>query len=132
MKQKLSYTRLENMGNKSRIKTKKYHKFGNGKVVDRSRLFWINAVGTTAALLSSITLVPQVHRLIKTRNISSLSLYSGFLIMATSLLWITYNLLVGTYHGIFSSTLNLINASIITYMVVTIRYMGAEGVDTPL
>lgn len=109
--------------------TGKNHRFGNGKIVDPKRMFWINAIGTTAALLSSITLVPQVHRLVTTRNISSLSLYSGLLIMVTSMLWITYNLLVGTYHGIFSSTLNLINASIITYMVVTIRYMEAEGID---
>lgn len=102
---------------------------GNGKVVSKRKMFWINVVGTLAALLSSVTLVPQVYKLVNTRDVSSLSLYTSMLVMCTSILWITYNLMVGMYHGIFSSSLNFINACIITYIVVDVRYRGGDGID---
>jgi MtN3 and saliva related transmembrane protein len=100
-----------------------------GNIPNNKRIF-INIVGTVAAVISSITLIPQLAELIETRNVSGLSLGSYSLVIAVSVMWMMYHSMTGTYHGLVSSSMNLIFGSVIFYYIASIRYFGAEGNDT--
>ena len=89
----------------------------------------INIVGTCAALLSSISLMPQLYAVRSTRNVSGLSLGTPAIIMLTSTLWLTYHILTGTYHGAFSGAFNLMASMIIAYTIYSIRFLDAPGLD---
>ena len=89
----------------------------------------INVIGTIAAILSSISLMPQLYAVRSTRNVGGLSLGTPMIIITTSALWLSYHLLTGTYHGAFSGMFNLTAAIIISWTIISIRFLGAPGID---
>ena len=93
------------------------------------RQLMINVVGTIAALLSSISLMPQLYVVRSTRNVAGLSLGTPAIIVLTSALWLSYHVLTGTYHGAISGSFNLMASLLITWTIVTIRYFDYPGVD---
>jgi uncharacterized protein with PQ loop repeat len=93
------------------------------------RQFVINVVGTLAAILSSVSLMPQLYAVRSSRDIGGLSLGTPLIIVVTSTLWLTYHLLTGTYHGAFSGSFNLMASIIISWTIYDIRFRGAPGID---
>ena len=89
----------------------------------------INIVGTIAAILSSVSLMPQLYAVRSYRDIGGLSLGTPLIIVCTSTLWLTYHLLTGTYHGAFSGSFNLMSSILISWTIISIRYLGAPGID---
>jgi uncharacterized protein with PQ loop repeat len=91
------------------------------KELDKKTLFYVNVVGTTAAIISSVSLLPQVFNVITTKNVDGLSLSTTLLIMATTALWIGYHMKLGTYPPLVSASFNFVFASILAYYIITIR-----------
>lgn len=96
---------------------------GSQKELQRKpmRLFTINVIGTTAAIISAISLLPQLFNVIETNNVDGISLSTLLLIFTTSLLWLIYHIMMGTYHGSVSSSFNLLFATALIYLVIKIR-----------
>ena len=98
---------------------------------NNKRIF-VNIMGTIAAVLSSITLIPQLIEIVGKRNISGLALGTYSIVVAVSSIWMGYHLLTGTYHGLVSSSFNFAVGIVILYNIIAIRYRGADGYDIQL
>lgn len=90
----------------------------------------IQVIGTIAAVLSSISLMPQLYAVRSTRNVAGLSLGTPIIIVFTSALWLSYHLLTGTYHGAVSGSFNFMAAVIIAWTVFSIRFLDYPGSDS--
>jgi len=51
---------------------------------------WIEVIGFTGALLSSITFVPQVFKAAKSKSVGDLSLYTILIVTVSTVLWLIY------------------------------------------
>lgn len=99
------------------------------KHLDQKTLFYVNVIGTTAAIISSVSLLPQVFNVVSTKNVEGLSLSTILLIMVTTALWIVYHIKMGTYPALVSASFNFLWATILTYYIITIRNEeGKSGV----
>lgn len=87
------------------------------KADQKKKTFWIGVVGTIAATISAVSLVPQVRDTITTKDVTGLSLGTIILILITSILWFTYHFLSGTYHGSISSSFTIIFCIILIYFI---------------
>lgn len=97
-----------------------------------NRTLFVNLIGTTAAIISAISLLPQLFDVFKTKNVEGISVSTITLIFITSLLWLTYHILMGTYHGSVSAGFNMVFAAILLGMVFSIRASNGEGERLPL
>lgn len=89
-----------------------------GKLIDKRKALFVNIIGTVAATISAVSLLPQVRDVVVTKNVTGLSLSSYVLIMVTMCLWIVYHSMVGTYHGAISATCGAIFSATIVYHIV--------------
>jgi len=70
-------------------------------------------IGLIAAALTTISLIPQVVTVIKTRNTSSISLGMYSLYTAGTTMWLTYGILSGQLPIIASNGIGVVLAAII-------------------
>ena len=68
---------------------------------------WINAVGVGAALFSMASFVPQIIKIVRERDASSVSLRMYMVTVAGFCLWIGYGLLIGSWPVAASNVVNL-------------------------
>ena len=90
----------------------------NGKLLDKRKALIINIIGTVAATISAVSLLPQVRDIIVTKNVSGLSLSSYTLLLVTACLWVTYHTLLGTYHGAIAGSCGAIFSGVIVYYIL--------------
>ena len=91
------------------------------RISDPKVAFRLNLIGTVAAIISSISLLPQVFDVYTTNNVDGLSLSTLILICITTALWILYHLQMGTYPALVSATFNFAFSAMIIYKVLTLR-----------
>lgn len=90
-----------------------------------SQLF-VNAVGTAAALCSMASFVPQVLKIIKERDASSVSLRMYLVTVTGFALWLTYGVMLKSWPLIASNAVSLALSSAI--LALKLRYPdGAEA-----
>ncbi|WP_051052749.1 SemiSWEET family sugar transporter [Fulvivirga imtechensis] len=53
---------------------------------------WIEIVGHLGALLSSITFIPQVYKVYKSKSVGDLSLYMMLIVFSSTLVWLVYGI----------------------------------------
>lgn len=53
---------------------------------------WIQIVGHVGAFLSSITFIPQVYKVWKTKSVQDLSLAMMFIVASSTLIWLVYGI----------------------------------------
>lgn len=53
---------------------------------------WVEYVGLTGSVLSSITFVPQVYKAWKSKSIGDLSIYTILIISVSTLIWVVYGI----------------------------------------
>lgn len=53
---------------------------------------WIEIAGHTGAFLSSITFIPQVYKVWKTKSVEDLSLAMMLIVTCSTLIWLTYGI----------------------------------------
>ncbi len=51
---------------------------------------WIEVVGHVGAFLSSITLIPQVYKVWKTKSVNDLSLNMMLIVFTSTIVWLVY------------------------------------------
>ena len=68
---------------------------------------WINVVGVGAAVCSMISFVPQIIKILRERDASSVSLRMYIVTVAGFLLWIAYGALIKSWPVAGSNVVNL-------------------------
>ena len=51
---------------------------------------WIEAMGHFGAFLTSVTFIPQVYKVWKTKSVKDLSLTMMLIVVLTTIVWLTY------------------------------------------
>lgn len=76
----------------------------------------VDSIGSAAAVLTTVSFVPQAWHTFKTRDVSgiSLSMYSAFTLGVT--LWLVYGLLLGAWPIIIANVITLVLALAILVM----------------
>src|SRR5436190_1833922 len=67
----------------------------------------INILGYTAALCTALSFVPQVYKIIRTRNTEGISLIMYALCVTGVFLWLIYGILIWSFPVIFANALTL-------------------------
>lgn len=83
---------------------------------------WVEAVGTAAATLTTVSFVPQAWLTWRTRDVSGISvgMYSAFALGVA--LWLLYGVLIGSWPIIVANVITLTLAMAI--LVMRLRYDG--------
>lgn len=76
-----------------------------------------NMVGIAAVSVSMMINLPQLYKVVKSGRSRDLSCVTYILLCVSSILWITYHYLSGTYHGMVSSSITLTTALIILFLI---------------
>ncbi len=53
---------------------------------------WIEMIGHTGAVLSSITFIPQVYKVWQTKSVGDLSLVMMLIVFTSTLIWLVYGI----------------------------------------
>lgn len=77
--------------------------------------FYIELIGTVAALLTTGSFVPQVYKTWKTKDAKSLSLPMVLLLFLGVLLWITYGFLITSIPILAANIVTAICVGILIY-----------------
>jgi MtN3 and saliva related transmembrane protein len=51
---------------------------------------WVEIVGFTGSMLSSVTFVPQVYKAWKSKSVGDLSIYTILIVSVSTLIWLVY------------------------------------------
>ena len=89
-----------------------------------SQLF-VNAVGTAAALCSMSSFVPQVMKIVRERDASSVSLRMYLVTVTGFSLWLAYGVMLKSWPLIASNAVSLALSA--TVLVLKLRYGDGEG-----
>ena len=78
--------------------------------------FWIDAIGSVAAVLTTASFIPQAWHSFKTRDVSGISLgmYSVFTLGVT--LWLLYGVLLQSWPLMIANSITLVLAAAILGM----------------
>jgi uncharacterized protein with PQ loop repeat len=86
---------------------------------------WANRFGIAAASIGSVTLVPQLLKIVRTRDVSDLSPITYALIVLVSMLWMGHHANLvgfhGKYHGFVAAGVTAIIASAIFVLILAWR-----------
>lgn len=70
--------------------------------------FFVEAVGTIAAVCTTLCWLPQTLRVLRERDTSSLSLVTFATLVVGIVLWLAYGLMIGSWPLIFANLLTLV------------------------
>jgi len=73
----------------------------------------IEIIGYVAATLTTIALLPQVIKIIKTKDTKNLSLYMYIVFVIGISLWLVYGILITNYALIFANAVTIVLGAII-------------------
>ncbi len=66
---------------------------------------WIELVGHTGAFLSSVTFIPQVYKVWKTRSVNDLSLAMMLIVFTSTLIWLVYGIALNLWPVILANSI---------------------------
>lgn len=84
----------------------------------------LNVIGFLAVLTSTISLIPQIIKMIKTHSVEDISIGMISNFLATSLLWIVYGWMIDSWSVWLTNIFMLIFAVIMAYLKV--KYQNIE------
>ncbi len=84
-------------------------------------------LGTTAALLTSISFVPQVLKILKTGNTSGISLIMYALFVTGVACWLVWGMFLGQTPVVIANGLTLILSSAVLFLKIRAVAQGREN-----
>jgi MtN3 and saliva related transmembrane protein len=87
----------------------------------------INTLGTTAAILTSISFVPQVLKILKTRNTSGISLIMYALFVSGVACWLVWGLMLHQTPVVIANAVTLVLSSAVLILKIRAVLLGREG-----
>ena len=83
-------------------------------------------IGSLAAVLTTISFIPQAVRVIRTRHTRDLSLWMYLILTTGVLLWLVYGILLQNYPMIYANGITLVFTLIILGMIIKERLENPE------
>lgn len=81
----------------------------------------IHIVGTSAAVLSTVALIPQLAQVLRSNDVSGLSIETMYIMLFKSILWFAYHFLTETYHGVVPSLVGIAVSAILIFLIIRKR-----------
>lgn len=79
---------------------------------------WIEAVGHFGAFLTSVTFIPQVYKVWKTRSVGDLSLTMMLIVLLSTLVWLTYAFALMLWPVIIANSIVCILSLLLIYFKI--------------
>ena len=76
---------------------------------------WIEFVGLVGAFLSSVTFIPQVYKVWKTKSVNDLSLTMMFIVFTSTLVWLVYGVALMLWPVILANSIIGFLSSMLIY-----------------
>jgi MtN3 and saliva related transmembrane protein len=86
-----------------------------------------NSLGTAAAILTSISFVPQVLKILKTRNTSGISLIMYALFVSGVACWLVWGLMLDQKPVVIANAVTLVLSSAVLILKIRAVLLGREG-----
>ncbi|MFM7486386.1 MAG: SemiSWEET family sugar transporter [Cytophagales bacterium] len=80
---------------------------------------WIEAVGHFGALLTSVTFLPQVYKVWKTKSARDLSLTMMLIVLLSTMVWLTYAFALMLWPVIIANSIVCILSVLLIYFKLT-------------
>jgi len=82
---------------------------------------WIEIAGHIGAFLSSVTFIPQVYRVWKTRSAKDLSLAMMVIVFTSTIIWLVYGIALNLWPVILANTIICVLSLMLIYFKVTFK-----------
>ncbi len=79
---------------------------------------WIEAVGHFGAFLTSVTFIPQVDKVWRTRSVGDLSLTMMLIVLLSTLVWLTYAFALMLWPVIIANSIVCILSLLLIYFKI--------------
>lgn len=80
---------------------------------------WIEMVGHTGSLLSSITFIPQVYKVWQTKRTKDLSLSMMFIVFTSTVVWLVYGIGLMLWPVIICNAIICLLSLLLIYFKIT-------------
>ena len=90
-----------------------------------------NVVGTAAALCSITSFIPQIIKIVKDRDASSVALKTYMLTVTCFVLWVIYGVLIAAWPITFANAAALVACSIVLFLKWKFRDGDPDEEDQP-
>lgn len=88
----------------------------------------VDLVGYLGTILINIAYFPQIYKLIKTRDVSGLSIYMYIILMGSGITWCTYAYMLNSWPLFICNIINLIQAIIIFVLIIKSKSNGRKNI----
>jgi MtN3 and saliva related transmembrane protein len=82
---------------------------------------WIEIVGHTGAVLSSITFIPQVYKAWQSKSVGDLSLNMMLIVMTSTLVWLVYGLALNLWPVIIANSIIFFLSVVLLFFKFTFK-----------
>ncbi len=82
---------------------------------------WIDIVGYTGSLLTSITFIPQVYKSWQTRSVGDLSIWMILIVITSTTVWLLYGFAINSGPVISANIVVLILSLLLLYFKLTFK-----------
>jgi len=90
-----------------------------------------NVVGTAAALCSITSFIPQIAKILKERDASSIALRTYALTVTCFVLWVIYGVMIGAWPITIANSFALVACSIVLFLKWRFRNGDPKEEDQP-
>ena len=90
----------------------------------------IEIIGYTVAILSALTMLPQIARSIRTKSVEDISFAMLFMYTINTILWIIYGILIGAKPVILADGFACVAG--ITQLIIKFKYNKTNKIQTQL
>ncbi len=80
---------------------------------------WIEWVGHLGAFMTSVTFIPQVYKVWKTKSVNDLSLTMMFIVFISTLVWLTYAIALMLWPVIVANSIVCFLSLLLIYFKLT-------------
>lgn len=82
---------------------------------------WIQFAGHFGAFLSSVTFIPQVYRVWKTRSANDLSMTMMLIVFTSTIIWLVYGVALNLWPVILANSIICFLSLLLIYFKITFK-----------
>ncbi len=86
-----------------------------------ANISWIEIAGHTGAFLSSVTFIPQVYRVWKTKSANDLSMTMMLIVFISTLIWLVYGIALQLWPVILANAVICVLSLMLIYFKIAYR-----------
>lgn len=82
---------------------------------------WIEIAGHTGAFLSSVTFIPQVYRVWKTKSANDLSMTMMLIVVSSTIIWLVYGIALDLWPVIVANSIICVLSLMLVYFKIAYK-----------